>query len=355
MRYALLLVFLFSGPLTFAQSRTNPDVSVNFLGLYLSGNGVPRNPLHNPRKGPSLQEAEIQFFSDVDAYLRANAIFAVGPSATGEHELAPEEVFIETTALPWVTLRAGKMKMAMGKHNRLHTHAFPFLDAPLILQNILSDEGLNESGLSAAFLLPTSWYSELTLQAMSLQNEALYASSDAGALGSVVNWKNLWDLTEDLTLEMGLSSSQGANQFHRVAYARGADLTFKWRPSRGNLHRALIWSTEYLAGHRPGLRVTENDPLSASAEDLAGYATWLQIQFAPRWWAQARYEQVGTVRSEGLPSQTKRSFLVGFFPTEFSGFRVQYDHLRTQGIATPEDRLGLQFNVTIGTHPAHGY
>ena len=53
----------------------------------------------------------------------------------------------------------------MGKHNQLHTHAFPFILAPLINLNLLGDEGLSDVGFSTAILLPaTSWFSELTLQ-----------------------------------------------------------------------------------------------------------------------------------------------------------------------------------------------
>lgn len=355
MRQLISLVILLSCSFSHAQGRSNPDISVNFLGLYLNGNGVSSDPQAPAHKGFSLQEAELQFMSDVDSYLRASALFSVGKEAGGEYSIDPEEIFVETISLPKITLRAGKFKMAFGKHNQLHTHAFPFIDAPLILQRLVGEEGLNESGISASLLLPASWYSELTLQAFSLTNAELYGSTDSNHTGGLVRFKNLWDLTDDLTLELGLSSTQGRNELNEIAEVTGTDLTIKWRPAKGGKYSAFIWSTEYLDGRRPGRLLDPADSSSPSIASLAGYATWVQYQFTQRWWAQARYEVLGTVHSEGIPKQNKQSFLVGFFPTEFSGFRLQYDHLETSGNDRHEDTIGLQYNVTIGAHPAHSY
>src|SRR4051812_21862132 len=46
----------------------NPDISANFLGLILRDTGSSNNPGVVPHNGLSLQEAELQFTSDVDPY-----------------------------------------------------------------------------------------------------------------------------------------------------------------------------------------------------------------------------------------------------------------------------------------------
>jgi hypothetical protein len=355
MKQLVSFIFIFAYSFSYAQVRSTPDISVNFLGLYLNGNGVSSDPQAPVHKGFSFQEAELQFMSDVDSYLRASALFSVGQEAGGEYSIDPEEIFLETISIPSLTLRAGKFKMALGKHNQLHTHAFPFIDAPLIHQRLVGDEGLNESGVSASLLLPTSWYSELTLQAFSLNNEDLYGSTDSNHTGGLVRFKNLWDLTDDLTLELGLSNTRGRNEMNEISELTGADLTLKWRPAEGGKYSAFVWSTEYMNGDRSGRLLDPTDSNSPSIARLAGYATWVQYQFTQRWWAQARYEILGTTRSEGIARKNKKSFLVGFFPTEFSGFRLQYDHLETSEIDRHEDTIGLQYNITIGAHPAHSY
>lgn len=362
-RLLVLLTLLFSFPAVaqedplspFARSRGkafNPDIGVNMLGLFQNGSSITDDrtvPTHN---GLSLQEAELHFSSDVDPYFRAVALLSIHQQeGSTEFAIDPEVVYAESISIPYVILRVGKQKLALGRHNQLHTHAFPFIDAPLIHQALLGDEGLNETGISAAGLLPLPWFSELTVQGFNPNNETLYNSGKSKHWGGLARYRNLWDLTDDLTLEFGASGTRARNQFSRTASVWGGDLTLKWRPSVGGKYKALIWSTEYLSGKRPGL---ENEA-AESIQDLGGIATWLQYQFAERWWTQGRYEFLGIPHSRAIQKQNKQSALVAFIPSEFSGIRLQYDRIRTEGRQKTDHAIALQFNVSIGAHPAHEY
>lgn len=333
-------------------SSFNPDIGVNFLGLAQHGSALSSDRTQTPRNGFTMQEAELQFSSNVDAYLRAVALFSIkqesGQSGFG---IDPEEVFVETIFIPKLNLRAGKMKMALGRHNLLHTHAYPFIDAPQIHQRLLGDEGLNENGASAEVLLPTPWFSELTVQGLMLSNETLFKSRNSGDWGTLGHLKNLWEFSDSLTMELGLSGASGNNQFGYKSSVLGSDLTFKWRPTEGGKYRALVWSTEYLLGQRPGL---ENSALE-SQQKLGGLATWLQFQFAERWWIQGRYEYVGLPHSPAINVATKESLLLGFFPSEFSGMRLQYDWIQDQARPQKDHAIAFQYNISIGAHPAHSY
>lgn len=339
----------------------NPDISVNFLGLFQHGTQLSDARTAVPRNGVTLQEAELHFSSDVDAYFRAQAILAISQeNGETKYGIDPEEVFLETISLPYVTVKAGKFKMAMGRHNQMHTHAFPFIDAPLIHQRLLSDEGLNEKGVSASVLLPTSWFSEFTFQGMSLDNEALFNSQTAGDWGGLARLKNLWDLNDSTTMELGFSALGGNNMLGRKSSVLGGDLTFKWRPTSGGKYKALIWSTEYLLGQREAFaadRTIGANTVSESTKTLGGGASWLQYQFAQRWWAQLRYEYVGLQRSSRFTQQIadKQSVLLGFFPSEFSGLRVQYDRIHDRARARRDYGVAVQYNVSLGAHPAHAY
>ena len=348
----------------------NPDISANALFLYTNSN---RSNMYDSSSGNgelngmSLQEAEVQLLSDVDPYTRLNGVLSVhqeapvSPARSGEWKIEPEEFYVESIALPLVTLRGGKFKAAFGRHNMMHTHAFPFVDQPLVNQVFFGDEGLNDVGLSAATLLPVGWYSELTAQILSgrTENESAFNSRSTNANVYVAHFKNLFDLTDDLTLEFGLSDAYGSNEPRDpqqppatgVSNLYGSDLTFKWRPSEGGKYHALIWSTEYM--NRQVNR-------SLYTNHGVGYASWLQYQFAQRWWVQARSEYVQarekdpSVTNAPAEFQRKYSALVGFFPSEFSGARVQYSYLE-DGRETPEHKVYLQLNFTIGAHPAHSY
>ncbi len=365
---AFSIVSCFFTPLAFAASETggrglNPDISVNFLGLAQHGTAYSGNLKDKPRNGLSLQEAELQFTADVDPYLRANALFSVGQeSGSASYSVSPEEVFLETISLPYVTIRAGKFKMALGRHNQLHAHAFPFISAPLIHTRILGDEGLNDAGISASALIPAPWFSEFTLQAFSLRNETLFGYNVAGDVGALARWKNLWDLRDSLTMELGFSGARGKNSRGVVAHIWESDLTFKWRPTESTRQLALIWSTEYLQAKRTGLNqdrtvnVNGSDvTVQDSLERLGGVATWLQFQFARRWWIQGRYEYSGLVHSPAVSEATKESALLAFLPSEFSAIRLQYDWIQDKSRPRKDHAIALQYNVSIGAHPAHTY
>ena len=343
--HAVILAAVFSATAFAAGKPFNPDTSVNFLGLIQQGNQGSNDRNAVSHNGAQLQEAEVQFLSDVDPYLRANALLSISPNGKGDFGIDPEEVFLETTTVPYVTLKAGKFKEALGKHNQLHTHAFPFIDAPLIHQRLLGDEGLNESGVSAATLIPVSWFMEVTVQGVSNNNATLYGSPSAGDFAEVAHLKNLFDLTDDLTMESGFSGTQGPNQWGSKSNVFGADLTFKWRPAEGGKYKAIIWSTEYLDGKLMG---------KPTGSTLGGIASWVQYQFAERWWVQGRYEFVGLPRSSDITTQNKQSALLAFFPSEFSGFRIQYDHLAQKDLPAGHN-IAFQYNITIGAHPAHAY
>ncbi|MBI2520655.1 MAG: hypothetical protein HYV97_09565 [Bdellovibrio sp.] len=355
----VFMIIIFGIPVAWSQNPQtrgkvfNPDISANFLGLFQRGTALSEDRTQVPHNGLSLQEAELQFTSDVDAYFKGTALLGIAQeSGSTEYGIDPEEVYFETLNLPHVTLRAGQFKLALGKHNTLHPHAYPFIDAPLIHQQLTGDEGLVESALSAAILLPTSWYSELILQVITLSNEDLFQSPSSGQTGTLAHFKNLWDLTDDLTLEIGLSGVTGKNQFAKTSTLLAGDLTFKWRPAEGGKYHAFIWSSEFLDGKRKGLT---DEVTGDSAEHLGGMATWIQYQFAARWWVQTRYEKMGLPHPASIPSQEKQSALLAFYPSEFSGFRFQYDHLKTQGSADDDHTFSLQFNISVGAHPAHVY
>lgn len=355
---------------SFAQSKSssimNPDISLSVLTLYKHAK---RQGLSKSEEGGgfSLQEAELQFQSDVDSYLRAFATFAVHPEEHEEGEegeaaedeepaLTPEaeekhfafeaeEAYLETTSLPYVTLKVGRFHTAMGRHNSLHTHAFPFIDAPLINQRLLGDHGLTETGASAALLAPLPWFLEATAQVVQGDSPTLYASESSTDTAAVYRLRNVWDLGDEATLDLGLSGTSGNNIYNERSRVSGADLSVKWRPVSGGRYHAFIFATEYMQGTIDGRTVDR---------EQSGYAAWFQYQFAERWWAQIRNEEAKS-EDEGAVAEKKISALIGFFPSEFSALRLQYDRLEDADEDHPLNTVMLQAHVLIGAHPAHSY
>jgi hypothetical protein len=272
----------------------------------------------------------------------------------------PEEVFAESIRIPWVTLKGGKFKALFGKHNPLHTHVFPFVDAPMINSVLLGEEGLNDAGVSAAALLPIPWYSEFTIQYLRGAGENYEFSSPTPSDGvGLGHWKNLWDLDDSLTFEAGASYAQGANAFGGDTRLSGADLTSKWRPASGGKYHSWILSGEYIQ--------REMGQRARPAEKGSGVAVWTQYQMAERWVALARYETLKISGSDATLNPdhvldnaltTRSSYALAFNATEFSQLRLEYDMSHGPPLAsgeTDERRIYLQGNFTIGAHPVHSY
>lgn len=296
------------------------------------GHGLPET------SGLSVQEVEMRFSAVVDAYFRADMTLAI----PGTENIELEEGLVETTHLPNVTLKMGKFYGAFGKHNNLHTHAFPFIDAPVVQERLLGGEGLNDVGVGFDFLLPTSWYSAFQGQVFN-GDHALFNSADEGDLAYLGHWTNLWDVNDNTTLEWGGSYVLGKNEHGELSHLWGSDVTFKWRPARQIRDRGLIVQAEYMQA-----RVNDG----VDEEVVGGLYALLQYQFARTWWVQARYDVFGLPKLE--PTRDYRfSGLLALAPSEFSALRLQYNLNREGG--QNNHQLALQLNFTMGAHPAHAY
>lgn len=362
-------LWMLSLPLvSFAQTNSlkSPNVSGNALFLYRNSN-FHQGDFDTTPNGLDLREAELAFYSEVDPYSRLNMLISVHPEYEGEDSdgdgqvdrlkqswvFEPEELFAESNHVPSVTLKIGKFKAAMGKHNLLHTHAFPFVEAPLVNSQLLGEEGLNDVGVSAAGLLPTSWFSEITAQYLrgKGENEEFHSPSPGQGV-FVAHWKNLFDLSEALTFEIGASYAEGQNALKGKTSLSGADITLKWRPTEGGRFRSWILAAEYLQ------RKMEQPP---AQDDLGeGWNLWGQYQFGERWAALARSEQLKVENSAGLTNGETFGQSVGlsFAPTEFSSYRLEYGWSHGPANAkgdTDERKVLLQANFTIGAHPSHSY
>src|ERR1043166_933763 len=127
-RAAVLAAMALAAPgLLQAEARSiisnlaNPAIGFNAL---FRANYIPR--LDEPY-GMEFEEAEISIISVVDPYwtLGANLVFT--PDGVD-----PEEVYATNTTIPDLGIKIGKIRGSFGKHGLLHTHAFPFIEAPVI-------------------------------------------------------------------------------------------------------------------------------------------------------------------------------------------------------------------------------
>ncbi len=343
----------------------NPAISLNglFTGAYRSEDnrkGSSGSALGNEfDTGFDVQELEFNAVAFVDNFLKGVMVLAL-------HDLDAieiEETYVDFVPFQNLSIRAGKYFTPFGRHNLLHAHQFPFIDAPLANVAVLgAEDGINEVALGINPILPLPWFSEFNFLIMDGRNDELFDSDFSDDLAYLMHSKNLWDLGENATLELGASYAFGQNgtSFEDTrTHVVGGDMTLIWSPLNRTRFRSLIWQSEYLAKFKSGAF----DPTTAAAapdEDVGGVYTSIQYQIHQRWWIQGRYGFVGLHQDARADEDTHRySALLAFANSEFQSIRLQYNFIDFEDNGSrgfdEEHQVLLQLNFTIGSHPAHTY
>jgi hypothetical protein len=318
-------------------------MSVNGLLLgYLNGQG---STLHG---GVQLQEVEAQIISNVDPYFSANLIVSL-PSGGS---VGIEEGYVSAIPLlAGVALRGGKIKSLFGRENSIHTHALPFIEKSLVGTAILGDEGLDGVGAEGTAMLPMPWYCLLAVNLMDGKDQVLLGSPADHALAGSALLRNVIDITDDSTLEVGLSYAGGKGVDQHLAQAAGAHLVFKWKPATDAMNSSAVVALEAIVARQP---TTSPDGAHLVRTDTAGFYGYVQWQLSRRWYAGARFDYLDHPAVASDVTMRESAILV-LAPTEFSAFRLQASVTEPPFGAVLEYGVFLQVNFTLGAHPAHAY
>ncbi len=320
----------------------NPNISVigDFRAMYLSD--AERNI------DAELHEVEGVLSSVVDPYARADFFFAVGNDGEGGFEFELEEAYLTTLSLPLrLQARVGKFRSVFGKLNRIHPHALPFIDTPAIYANYLGDEGLNDQGLSVSWLLPNRrFFQDLTVDVTRGPAESeSFEHQDSNDLLYVGHLKNFWDLSDNSTLELGLSGARGANPDGLQTLLGGIDITYIWKPLRFKTYKSLMLQGESFFSRA---EVEEDDAVSTW-----GFFALGSYQLARRWFFVVRFDHSDLPDNpswnENAVSGTLRWNATEFQKLEFG--------LRSSEAREMDRNYQVLFRAVfvIGAHGAHEY
>ncbi len=334
------------------SNLANPAIGMNALFSGLAAHNL------NQPYGLRFDDAEISLISVVDPYwtFTSNIVFL------SDGSVDPEEAWVRSTSIPGIQLKLGKIRGTFGKHGLLHTHAFPFIQAPIVMANTIGEEGFKDAGVEAAWLTPLPWFSEVTGGAYQATRVDGDHPLDLGSnrhdnVPYLGHWKNQFDLNDATTLEIGQSILQGRGEDGNRHDAYGADVTIRNVPARASNSRGWILQSEYLqkGSTAGGTYQREQD---------GGYASF-QYRLSQIWWMGVRGEQARNsftdfmVDDTGDPiagKVTRGSVNLAWTPSEFSFVRLEYSHAKADaGVHPTDDRLALQLSYTIGYHPAHAY
>ena len=333
-----------AAPASRSAPSTNPNMSVI---------GDVRASYQSPARrhfDAEFHEAEIALQSVVDPYARADFFLSVARDpGSGKFGLDLEEGYLTSLDLPaGLQLKAGKFRGAFGKINTTHPHALPFIDVPNVYAHYIGEEGLNDEGLSLSWLIPNplDFYQELTVEATrGPDDNPSFVRSDVDRYLYVGHLKNFWDLTDNATLELGLSTAGGENDSAFATVLGGVDLTYKWKPLQFNTYRSFLLQAEAIWSNK---RLTGVGTMNSWG--MYALATY---QIGKRWFLTGRFDYSNLPDNSSFIERAYSGTL-GWYATEFQKIEMEYKAAMSNAYPTTNQVL-LRSVFVIGAHGAHAY
>lgn len=327
-----------------AAKALNPDISLigDFVGV-AGGNSI------QPSPALEMHESELGLQAIIDPYARGDVFLTFG-----EQGVALEEGYITFTALPGsFVARAGKMRAAFGKANTMHNHVLPFVDRPLVTQNLVGGEdGIDDAGVSVERIIPFPKGIFLSATGQVFRgdsgegNELIFQSHERSDLSTVAHLRGYKDLNESTNLDLGLSYARGHNELgsNFITSLYGVDASLRWKPLRRSIYHSFVARSEFIWSQR-------QEP-TAEQRAFGMYASG-EYQLARRWFLGGRYDWSDRARDANLTDKGG-SVILTYWPSEFSQVRGQY-RFTDYAEGRKSNELLFQVLFSLGAHGAHPF
>lgn len=344
-------------------SGLNPEISVT--GDLVSGVASPAGGSSQFEAVP--REFEFAFQAALDPYSRAKVFVSYEQEITiaglsepipigeaedpggGEDEgdefpIDLEEGYVYWTGLPGnFGLKAGKFRQEIGLFNRWHTHALPQIDRPLPAVAFFGEDGLIQTGISAAF--PTfaigPAYQTLWFELTAGSNDIMFGTStNPSFLG---RFQSFIDISPSTYLELGVAGITGENQFDRQSSTIETDLTFRWSPPARRLYQELLIKAEWYWSKRQ---------LSVSEQTGNGGSAQATYRLSRRFVVGTRVDYLDNYGSG--PTIVMLVPTIDWWQSEWVRIRAQYNYVKPAGEDGSNTFL-LQLVFAFGPHRHDAY
>jgi hypothetical protein len=336
----------------------NPDISL--IGDFIGTAG--RNTV-SPSRSLEMHESEVGLQAIIDPYARADAFLSFGETGVNV-----EEAYVTFTSLPGgLLLKVGKKRADFGKVNTIHNHALPFIDRPLVTNNLVGGEdGIDDSGffLSRFLPAPKNWFLEGSAEVLRGDSADVFQANRRQDVSVVGHLRAYRDLTESTNLDLGLSYARGHNNAgigtsfdpsRFITNLYSGDATLRWKPLRRAIYNSFLFRTELVWSARDQLSAAV--PALLQTQHAFGMYSSAEYRVNRRWTVGGRFDRSGHATDARL-TDSGFSGILTYWPSEFSQIRGQYrfGHLAT----SPTDfsnanEFLFQFLFVMGAHGAHPF
>src|SRR3954463_6819179 len=349
---------------TAAAKALNPDISM--IGDFIATTG--RNPVV-PAPVLEMHESELGVQAIIDPYARGDFFLSFG-----EEGVNLEEGYITFTALPGgIVAKGGKMRSAFGKVNTLHNHVLPWIDRPLVSNNLVGGEdGIDDAGFSVTRILPApkSLFLEATGQVFRGDASDVFKNSQRSDVSVVGHLRGYGDISESTNLDLGISYARGHNDFGSTFLTNlyGVDATLRYKPLRRAIYKSFVGRGEFIWSQRqqpvgiPCAVGACDSGIAPNFQRAFGFYTSADYQFARRWFVGGRLDRSGRARDARIKDDGA-SIVLTYWPSEFAQVRGQYRFTRYGApfeTGAPPGKydaheLLLQLQFSLGAHGAHPF
>ncbi len=366
-----------------SDNSFNPEIGVILQGKYQSfskdssefaGFAVGEEA-ERGSEGFGIGETELNFTANVDNLFRGNATIAFVEEG-GSTEVEIEEVYVETTSLPYgLQAKAGRFFSELGYLNSHHSHADDFVDRPLTNRAFLNGN-YGDDGVQLSAILPTDIYSEI--------GGGVYRGDDFPGGGADGNDIGSWtaygrvggDIGDNTSWRLGLSTLQveggqrSGNEdmvvFDGDSGLYIADARMVYAPTGNNAEQEITLQGEYFHRDENGTYDDMDAGTGAIAYDdsQSGWYAQSVYKFAPQWRLGVRYSQLyagdipaglaGSALDDSGHNPWAASAMLDWTNSEFSRARVQFNREELSD-GNEDDQIILQYIMSLGAHGAHAY
>ena len=322
----------------------------------------------------NLREVEVDLRSAIDPYADGLLILAVESETPGDFEIAVEEFVVTVKSLPfgfWETpplatkIRLGRMRVDLGRINKLHLHDLPQSQYGLVISDFLGEEGYVANGITTSSILGGLGESDvlqLNLGAFQGGGSEVAADTRVPALLASVSW--FADLGDGHSIDLGLYGHYGGTEkmgHQRHATTVSLDALYKWKPAKQGEWNSFVAGFQVFRSDRTFIVPEDTDAdgvpdlFNSGEAQPVGMLAWAQYQLDRRWYVGLRYDRSDLINDDGS-DHSRITPYVSCYLSEF--FRMRASVERTVSDIDAEDDLTtflFELNVIFGAHPPHPF
>jgi hypothetical protein len=379
-------------------SALNPQMSLILAGSWanlsedpedyrLQGFAPAGDEVGPGERGFGLGESEMTLSANIDPLFYGQATFALTP----ENEVEVEEAFVRSTLPSGFSTRFGRFFSSLGYVNQQHTHAWDFVDVPLVYSALFGGQYRND-GAELRWLAPADTFLEFGVELGGGDNFpgadagngvgswTLFAAT-GGDIGASHSWKvGLAWLGADASdrgyeePDRAVEDTLNPSVFTGDSDTWSAQAVWKWAPDGNSRERNFKLQAEYFAREESGtltqVNATQGEGMMDYRSKPQGWYAQGVYQFMPSWRLGLRYDRLdsgdprlrsidGVLRPVDFPTLAaaepeRSSLMLDWSPTEFSRLRLQYAREQSRD-SVDDDQIYLQYLMSLGAHGAHAF